>query len=37
VEAMGCNDYLLLGDLTIRGVTRRVPLKITYLGQWQTP
>jgi polyisoprenoid-binding protein YceI len=24
-------------DLTIRGVTRTVPLDITYLGEWKTP
>jgi polyisoprenoid-binding protein YceI len=37
VEVTGCNDYLVLGDLTLRGVTRKVALKVTYLGQWQTP
>jgi polyisoprenoid-binding protein YceI len=37
VELIGVHDYLVRGDLTIRGVTRRVPLKVTYLGQWQTP
>jgi polyisoprenoid-binding protein YceI len=24
-------------DLTIRGVTRRVPLDIAYIGEWKTP
>jgi polyisoprenoid-binding protein YceI len=37
VELTGCSDYLVHGDLTIRGVTRKVPLKVTYLGQWLTP
>jgi len=27
----------LTGDLTIRGITRTVPLRVRYLGQWQTP
>ena len=31
------DNFLLDGDLTIRGVTRKVPLHVTYLGQWQTP
>ena len=25
------------GELTIRGITRAVPLRVRYLGQWQTP
>jgi polyisoprenoid-binding protein YceI len=25
------------GDLTIRGITRSVSLRVRYLGQWQTP
>ncbi len=35
----GCrvHDYLLTGDLTIRGVTRQVQLNVRYLGQWETP
>ena len=27
----------LAGELTIRGITRTVPLRVHYLGQWQTP
>jgi polyisoprenoid-binding protein YceI len=37
VEIVGDHDYKLTGDLTIRGVTRKVTLDVTYLGQWQTP
>ena len=37
VEVMGDHDFVVTGDLTIRGVARRVPLKVTYLGQWPTP
>jgi polyisoprenoid-binding protein YceI len=37
VELLGGYDYRLVGDLTIRGVTRKTPLKVSYLGQWETP
>jgi polyisoprenoid-binding protein YceI len=37
VEELGPCDYVVRGDLTIRGVTRKIALKVTYLGQWQTP
>jgi polyisoprenoid-binding protein YceI len=37
VAIVGANDYLLTGQLTIRGVTRDVVLKVRYLGQWATP
>ncbi len=37
VAVMGHHDYLVTGDLTIRGVTRPADLKVRYLGQWQTP
>ena len=37
VEVLGGNDFRVIGDLTIRGVTRRVALDVRYLGQWQTP
>jgi len=37
VDLVGDHDYIVHGDLTIRGVTKRVPLHVTYLGQWQTP
>jgi len=37
VEVIGANDYLVTGELTIRGVTREATLAVTYLGQWETP
>jgi polyisoprenoid-binding protein YceI len=37
VELTGATDAVLTGELTIRGVTRIVPLSVRYLGQWQTP
>lgn len=36
-EAIGQNDYLVSGDLTIRGVTKTVALNVRYLGRWKTP
>ena len=37
VELVGDHDYILLGRLTIRGISRDVSLKVSYLGQWATP
>ena len=37
VELSGENDANLIGELTMRGVTRKVALTVRYLGQWQTP
>ena len=37
VEMTGPHDALVTGDLTIRGVTRSVTLKVQHLGEWQTP
>ncbi len=37
VEVLGDHDYVVTGDLTIRGVTREVELNVSYLGQWPTP
>jgi len=37
VSLLGDHDYSVLGDLTIRGVTRPCKFRVTYLGQWQTP
>jgi polyisoprenoid-binding protein YceI len=37
VELLSAHDYKVTGDLTIRGVTKKVTLKVQYLGQWQTP
>ncbi|HEV3258810.1 MAG TPA: YceI family protein [Gemmataceae bacterium] len=36
-ECVGAADYKVIGDLTIRGVTRRVTLDMHYLGKWRTP
>jgi polyisoprenoid-binding protein YceI len=37
VEMNGATDAVVIGELTIRGVTRIVPLAVRYLGHWQTP
>jgi polyisoprenoid-binding protein YceI len=37
VEMTGATDAVMTGHLTIRGVTRTVPLAVRYLGHWQTP
>ena len=37
VELTGATDAVLTGALTVRGVTRIVPLAVRYLGEWQTP
>jgi polyisoprenoid-binding protein YceI len=37
VALRGDHDYVVSGELTIRGVTRSVSLTVRYLGQWQTP
>jgi polyisoprenoid-binding protein YceI len=37
VEQIGDHDYVVTGDLTIRGVTREIKLNVCFLGQWQTP
>lgn len=37
VSLLGDHDYSVVGDLTIRGVSRPCKLRVTYLGQWQTP
>ena len=37
LKIIGDHDYQLTGDLTIRDITQKVMLKITYLGQWPTP
>ena len=36
-ERTGATDYKLTGDLTIRGITKEVVLKMRYLGSWPTP
>jgi polyisoprenoid-binding protein YceI len=37
VDLLGENDATITGDLMIKGITRSVPLRVRYLGQWQTP
>lgn len=37
VRVSGPNEWVATGDLTIRGITRPVDLRVRYLGQWQTP
>ncbi len=37
VRLAGTNEAVVVGDLTLRGVTRSVELHVRYLGQWQTP
>jgi polyisoprenoid-binding protein YceI len=37
IKALGGHDFIVNGDLTLRGVTRNIPLEVTYLGQWDTP
>lgn len=37
VEDQGCNEFRVLGELTIRGITHEVPLDVQYLGSRQTP
>jgi len=37
VTCLGEHDFLLEGDLTIHGVTRRERLTVGYLGKWETP
>jgi len=37
VEVAGPRDYTLRGALMIRGVSREIELKVSYLGEWRTP
>jgi polyisoprenoid-binding protein YceI len=37
VEKIGDDHYNVLGDLTIHGVTREVPLDVTFEGEGKTP
>lgn len=36
-ERTGDTDALASAELSIRGVTHTVPLRVSYLGQWNTP
>jgi polyisoprenoid-binding protein YceI len=37
VEVRARHEFIVTGDLGIRGVTRPITLDVTYLGQWETP
>ncbi len=37
VRLISPNDFLLAGDLTIRGITHEVTLEVQDLGRWDTP
>ena len=37
LEILGESEALVAGDLTIRGITRSVPLRVRFLGRWSTP
>ena len=37
VEQIGESEYRVIGELTLRGVTRETILDVHYLGQWPTP
>lgn len=37
VEPLGCHEYRVRGELTLRGETREVPLEARYLGIRETP
>jgi polyisoprenoid-binding protein YceI len=37
VKPVGGHELAVLGELTIRGVTRPVTLEVEYLGQWRCP
>lgn len=36
VSLLGEHEYQVMGELTIRGVTRQATLDVRYLGHWQT-
>ncbi len=36
LKFVGQNDFQLIGDLTVRGITREVTLDVQFLGKWQT-
>jgi polyisoprenoid-binding protein YceI len=37
IRALGGNEYEVTGDLTMRGVTKRITLPVTYLGKAKDP
>lgn len=36
-EPLGCQEFRVTGELTIRGVSRETSLDARYLGSWNTP
>jgi polyisoprenoid-binding protein YceI len=36
-ERVGDTEFKAEAEITIRGITRTVPMDISYLGQWETP
>jgi polyisoprenoid-binding protein YceI len=36
-ERTGDTAFKAVADLSIRGITRQVPMDVTHLGQWKTP
>jgi polyisoprenoid-binding protein YceI len=36
-ERTGSISFKALAEVTIRGITRELPLEVSYLGQWKTP
>ena len=37
IQLMSSHEFKVVGDLTIRGKTRKTILDVRYLGQWDTP
>jgi len=37
LDVIGENEATISGELTIRGITRSVALRVRFLGRWQTP
>ncbi len=37
IKLMSNHEFKVIGDLTIRGTTRKAILDVRYLGQWETP
>jgi polyisoprenoid-binding protein YceI len=36
-QLVSAHDWIVEGDVTIRGLTRPLRLRVSYLGAWQTP
>jgi polyisoprenoid-binding protein YceI len=37
LDVIGENEATISGELTIRGITRSMALRVRFLGRWQTP